>query len=443
MARIRITRREFLRNLTLGAGAAVVGQSLVGRSIKSALARDVESPVVVVKDPTATDYPTINEPVVQAMMDAGIRALGRNEDLGEAWRSFFPGIDETKNISIKVNCINSNLSSHPEVANSIVNGLTQMDFGGTSFPDNNIIVWDRTDWELTNCGYTLNDGPTGVRYFGTNHSGVGYDFTSPMNIGGGTSYPSSIITNMCDYMINLAVMKDHGTAGITLCMKNHYGSVSPVPNHSGRCNPYIPILNERIRDQLNKREGVFIIDGLFGIYTGGPGGAPQFIWDGLVMSNDPVACDFEGKFAIDFERHKRGMNPTNAPHIETAKEMGVGTYDENRREVRLIESPSFKMMGLIPSDPVLGLYRSRPNPCRYHTKIGFSLRESARVNLAVYDLKGSRVVTLKSGPLDDGAYTVDWDLTDRRGHRVPAGNYFYKLTLDNGFARSERMVVLK
>ncbi|TET82701.1 twin-arginine translocation signal domain-containing protein, partial [candidate division TA06 bacterium] len=110
MAGIRITRREFLRNLTLGAGATVVGQSLVGRSIKSALARDVASPVVVVKDPTATDYPTINEPVVQAMMDAGIKALARNEDLGEAWKSYFPGIDETNVISIKVNCINSNLS---------------------------------------------------------------------------------------------------------------------------------------------------------------------------------------------------------------------------------------------------------------------------------------------------------------------------------------------
>lgn len=443
-AEIRITRRDLLRSLATGAGGALIGQSLVGRGIKIALARDSESPVVVVKDVTATDYPTIYEPVVQGMMDAGIKALARKEDLGEAWKSFFPGIDETKVISIKANCINSNLPSHPEVANAIVNGLTQMDFSGTPFPENNIIVWDRSDWELSNCGYTVNDGSTGVRCFGTNHSGIGYDSNYDMDINGVVRNPSRIMTDLCDYMINLAVMKDHGTAGVTLCMKNHLGSITgPSGLHPDRCNPYVPILNQLIRDQLNKREGVFVIDGLFGIYTGGPGGSPQFIWDGLIMSNDPVASDFEGKFAIDFERHKRQMGPTNAPKIQTAKDLGVGTFDETRREVRLIESPGFRMMGLLPSDPVFGLYHNKPNPCRYRTKISFSLKESAYIDLSVYDLRGSRVITLKRGRVEDGSYTVDWDLGDERGHGIPAGNYFYRLTLENGFSRSGRMVVLR
>lgn len=442
MAGITVTRRDFLRSLAVGAGGALIGETLLGRGIRSAVARDVESPVVVVKDATATDYPSINQPVVQAMMDAGVKALTRRSDLGEAWKSFFPGIDRNSVISIKVNCINSSLSSHPEVANTIVNGLTQMDFSGNSFPENNIIIWDRTDWELSNAGYTLNDGASGVRCFGTNHSGVGYDTSYNMDIGGGISNPSRIITDLCDYMINLAVLKDHGTSGVTFCMKNHYGSVSPVPNHSTRCNPYIPILNQLIRDQLGKREGVFVVDGLFGIYTGGPGGSPQIVWDGLIFSRDPVACDFEAKYHIDFERYKRGYSLTNAPHIETAKSLGVGTYDENRDEVRLIENPGFKMGGLLPGDPVLGLYNSKPNPCRYHTTISFSLRESARVDLSVFDIKGTRVVTLKNGEVEDGVYSVDWDLRDRRGHKIPAGSYFYRLALDNGFTRSGRMVVL-
>jgi hypothetical protein len=201
-------------------------------------------------------------------------------------------------------------------------------------------------------------------------------------------------------------------------------------------------LNQLIRDQLGKREGIFIIDGLFGIYTGGPGGSPQFVWDGFIMSRDPVACDFEGRWAIDFQRYKRGMSATNAPQIETAKQLGVGTFDENRREVRLIESPGLKMGGLLPTDPVLGLYAAKPNPCRYHAKISFSLRESGNVDISVFDQKGSKVVTLKKGTLEDGVYAVDWDLRDRRGHRIPAGNYFCRLALENGFTRSERMVVL-
>jgi hypothetical protein len=442
MANIRITRRDFLRSLALGAGGAAMGQTLLGKGIKTAMARDVESPVVVVKDPTATDYPSINQPVVQAMMDAGVKALTRKDDLGEAWKSCFPGIDRTKVISVKVNCINSSLSSHPEVANTIVNGLTQMNFGGNLFPENNIIIWDRSDWELTNAGYTINDGASGVRCFGTNHSGIGYDSDYNMDVGGGISRPSRIMTDMCDYMVNLAVLKDHGQAGITLCMKNHYGSVSPVPSHNTRCSPYIAILNQLIRDQLGRREGIFIIDGLFGIYTGGPGGSPQIIWDGLIMSKDPVACDFEGRWAIDFERYKRGYSPTIAPHIEAAKQLGVGTFNEDRGDVRLINNPGLKMGGLLPGDPVLGLYGSKPNPARFHSRISFSLRESGSIDLSVFDSKGSRVVTLKKGKIEDGVYSVDWDLRDEKGHRIPAGSYLCRLVADGTYARSEKMVVL-
>jgi hypothetical protein len=443
MAYVRITRRDFLRSLAAGAGGAVLGQTLLGKGMRRAMAKDVKSPVVVVKDPTATDYPAINEPVVQAMMDAGVKALTRIDDLGEAWKSCFPGIDRNKVISVKVNCINSSLSSHPEVANTIVNGLTQMDFGGNPFPENNIIIWDRSDWELTNAGYTINDGSTGVRYFGTNHSGVGYDMDEDMDIGGGISRPSRIITHLSDYTMNLAVMKDHGTSGVTFCMKNHYGSVSPVPSHNTRCNPYIAILNQLIRDQLGKREGIFIIDGLFGIYSGGPSGSPQIIWDGFIVSKDPVACDFEGRWTIDFERYKRGLNPTDAPHIETARELGVGTFDEKRGDVRLIQNPGLKMGGLLPGDPVLGLYGSKPNPARYHSRISFSLREPGTVDLSVFDLSGSRVVTLKKGKIDDGAYSVDWDLRDEKGHRIPAGSYFFRFALNGKYTRSEKMVVMK
>jgi flagellar hook assembly protein FlgD len=92
---------------------------------------------------------------------------------------------------------------------------------------------------------------------------------------------------------------------------------------------------------------------------------------------------------------------------------------------------------------VLGLYSNAPNPSKYHTKIAFSLREMADVDLSVYDVNGSRVVTLKSGATDDGVYTVDWDLRDNKGHRVPAGNYVYRLAVNGGFTRSGRMVVLR
>ena len=57
---------------------------------------------------------------------------------------------------------------------------------------------------------------------------------------------------MSDYMINLSVLKNHGTAGVTLSMKNHYGTCDdPGSIHGGYCDPYIPALNNLspIRDK--------------------------------------------------------------------------------------------------------------------------------------------------------------------------------------------------
>jgi len=71
-----------------------------------------------------------------------------------------------------------------------------MEFASEYYKKNNIIVWDRTDWELRNAGYAIydeNDQDT-VRCFGTNHSGVGYDYSCPLDVAGGPTYPSRILS---------------------------------------------------------------------------------------------------------------------------------------------------------------------------------------------------------------------------------------------------------
>jgi uncharacterized protein (DUF362 family) len=52
---------------------------------------------------------------------------------------------------------------------------------------------------------------------------------------GQTSHLSKILTRMCTYLVNVPVLKDHGKVGITLSLKNHYGTIdNPMdchPNH--------------------------------------------------------------------------------------------------------------------------------------------------------------------------------------------------------------------
>jgi hypothetical protein len=436
------SRREFLRRSLLGGGAMLISPSLIGLRPKSLFSSMPQSIVVIVIHDNATTGPNINEPVVQVMMDAAIKELTSQSTVGDAWLSLFPGLTTSNTISTKVNCINSNLASHPEVANCINNGLTQMQIGPEIFPDNNIITWDRTDGELMNSGYTINDTSTGPRCFATNHSGIGYA-SSPVDVNGVSSYPSSIVTDHCDEMISLAVLKDHGMAGITLSLKNHYGSIhNPSSLHSSNCDPWIAALNRAIRDDLGKLQKVSIIDALFGIYNGGPGGSPQFVYNGLILSTDPVACDYEGMLIINQERASHGYGPVNAPHVQTAADYGLGTNDPAHIDVRWIINPGIEESEP-PSDTGGGFYlfQNRPNPCRSKTEFPFRIPNSSPVALDIYDKSGVVVRRIRKELLSPGNHSLLWDLKNDKGASVTGGTYLYRLTINNGVKTGKLTVI--
>ncbi|OYT13306.1 MAG: hypothetical protein B6I19_05800 [Bacteroidetes bacterium 4572_114] len=156
------------------------------------------SRIVSVTDDLATNGLNIDKDVVQTMMDSGIMELAQIWDVGSAWKSLFPDITADKTIAIKVNCASPGLPSHPIVTEAIANSLTKMPFGGSFFPENNIIIFERTDYELINAGFTINASSSGVRCFGTNHSGVGFSSqTYPVN--GQNKKISRIVSDMADY----------------------------------------------------------------------------------------------------------------------------------------------------------------------------------------------------------------------------------------------------
>ena len=136
----KITRRDFLKKLGIGA----VGLSITPKLFATELEKNNNflpaSDVIWCSDVAATIGSTINQSIVQIMMDISIRRLTGQSTVGAAWLSLFPGITQSSIICIKVNCINSALSSHPEVVTTITNGLAQMNVGGQNFRRNNIII---------------------------------------------------------------------------------------------------------------------------------------------------------------------------------------------------------------------------------------------------------------------------------------------------------------
>lgn len=425
----KYTRRKFLNNTVKGT-ACILTPALLKKSFAGNPGKFPNSRVIKVSDDSVISGSNINQSTVQVMVDAAIKSLTNLSNVGEAWKSLFPGITQNSVINIKVNCINSNLSSHPEVAYSIANGLTSMQVEGSSFPENNIIIWDRTNGELTSAGYSINTGSTGIRCFGTNASGVGYS-SSQHSVNGKNQRLSSILTDMSDYMINLCVLKNHGMAGVTLSMKNHYGTCNnPGSIHGGHCDPYIPALSNL--SQIRDKQVINICDAIQGVVSGGPGGSPQITPKSLIFSTDTVACDY---VSSEILRDNGCSTLDDATHIPTAAQAtyNLGTNDPNQIDLITINNPTTNIDNEEPNNlpDDFQVYQNYPNPFNSQTTISYKLHKPADVKIDIYNINGRHVRNLINEHQHAGTFSNIWNGKNTNGNNVTSGTYLCDFRINN------------
>ena len=432
-----ISRRDFIK--IIGAGAFGIATRPVRPFIEKTRSPQA-SDVVQCYHESATNGNVINESVARVMIDESIKTLTGITDLGEAWKSVFPGITENSIIGLKVNCL-LQITTHKEFTYQLVNSLTRMQFGSEYFKANNIIIWDNQDNLLqNNGGYTIYDGsdPDTVRCFGTNHSGVGYNYGLPFNVNGTASYPSHILTTLCDYIVDAAVIKDHSISQITLTLKNNYGSIhNPASLHYYQCNPYIPSLNQQIRDVVDPSDiqKIFIVDALIGCYSGGPGGPPNFYPNMVLMSFDPVAIDTQGQNLINEERALHGLSQYNAPHITTAAQ---SPYNLGTTDVNLIEIINPGVEEHIVKDHGNGVLSVTPNPFRDRTAITINLKEQTLVRLDLIDASGRVIDRIYRGQRTSGMHRIMYGPSPT----VSAGHYFLRLHA-NGMISKQKLTIMR
>lgn len=420
----KIDRRTFLRIISFtGATGLIYPDHLFSHLVNSQNSR-----VVIVTDDSVTNGLTINESAVQAMLDASIKALTQINDLGEAWKSIFPDIDLNKTIVIKVNCINSSMSTHPAVTYAVANSLQNIILDSVSFPANNVIIYDRTNGELSSAGYTINTGNTGIRCFGTNQSGVGYGSQS-YSVNGISQRISTICETMANYLINISVLKNHGTSGVTLCMKNHYGTCrSPGSLHGNYGDPYIPALNAL--PVISGKHVLHICDAIFGIISGGPSGSPQISPNKIIMSQDIVAADYWGREILS----QNGCSTINrATHVDTAANSpyNLGTNKTSEMEVINIENPSTSIGDQ--NDPLkvpdqFMLQQNFPNPFNSSTQIKFYLTQYAHIRVEIFDSHGHSIKTLLNKEIPNGWHQIQWQGFNSTGTPVASGIYICRLS---------------
>ena len=323
----KMDRREFIKGVSIAGLGLAAGPSLLDLSAGKAPAQAAASKIVIAEHPEALTGMRVNAEAAQVMVDMGVMQFTGQESVGDAWASLLPSFSPDDLVTIKVNCINSSLSTHPEVVNAIATGLI-----AAGVKENNIIIWDRTNHELTSARYKLNTTDAGVRCFGTNERGWNYD--TQVKVSNQNQRLSKILTSS-DHIINVPVLKDHNTSGVTVSMKNHYGSVSnPGSLHGNQCDPYIAELNNL--PEIKEKTRLIVLDALVGIYRGGPSGAPQFKYNSVILSQDPVALDYQGWKILEAERKKHNMTLSQPRHIQTAAKLGLGTNDPDNIQVDML-----------------------------------------------------------------------------------------------------------
>jgi flagellar hook assembly protein FlgD len=86
-----------------------------------------------------------------------------------------------------------------------------------------------------------------------------------------------------------------------------------------------------------------------------------------------------------------------------------------------------------------------PNPFNPRTTFGFTLARDARVELAVYDVRGRLVRRVLDEAIEAGAHPgqASWDGNDDQGRAAPSGTYFLRMKTSEGFSEARKMTLLR
>lgn len=91
---------------------------------------------------------------------------------------------------------------------------------------------------------------------------------------------------------------------------------------------------------------------------------------------------------------------------------------------------------------VTALKGNFPNPFNPTTSIRFSLKESARVKLNIYNLKGQLIKSLVNHEMSAGNHQILWDGKDNRGASVASGIYLYRMQTKD-YQSTAKMMLMK
>lgn len=341
-----LSRREFIKATSISAA----GLSFLGalpsnfKKVLDINPGGVKSRIVLVKNPQVINQEGIvDSSLLSEMLEKAIMKYSDEKSAANFWKNNF-SINEI--IGLKINTLGLNSVAGTTLTNhfdafikTIIESCKK-----AGIPENNFIVWDRSEEELISAGLKIQKEKSKTRVLGCVDSrrgdtGIGYT-NEEYPVGNKKTGLAKILTEYCDTIINIPQLKTHGNAGFTGALKNHYGSISNAREfHSNNCtNPGIPEIN--MLPEIRNKQKLIITNALMGVFEGGPRWERKSMWPfgGILIGTDPVAMDTVMLGIINEKRIKEGLSPVNenvARHIRISKEFGLGTNDIE--QIELIE----------------------------------------------------------------------------------------------------------
>jgi len=332
--------------------------------------------VVEVRHPGSCPGGTPDAEAVRRMVQRGMTSLTGIDEPAEAWRSMFA---KGEIVGIKVNPVGApHAISNYATMHALVDGLES---AGVRRRD--VVIFDRYKDQFLKSGYkdhlpdscrwdwavdTYDEPQMDIARYDPDvfatldivHAEPGVH--DPHDERTRRSHLAKVVTQGVDKLICIPVLKDHGSGGVTLSLKNmSHGLVNNVSRSHGTsetntCNLFIPAI---VSHPVIRRKAVLqVLDGLNAVFQGGPGSRKPYVWqyEALFFATDPVALDRIGWEIVDAKRGreglppvsevgKRGKNPTGTEsfdyrqpqHIAGAGALGLGVYDRAKIDHRVVK----------------------------------------------------------------------------------------------------------
>jgi len=177
----------------------------------------------------------------------------------------------------------------------------------------NILIFAADERDLFAAGFSVRQDRPGVKAYGA--ASLGY-----------RNGISRILLDMCDKVINVAVLRPHSQLGMTGAVHNHLACVPATVAQQVTAEPQ-QLASVAGRPLINQKTVLHFLVALNPFYALPTDADPRPRWEyaGLLLASDPVALDVVGLDILTTKRTEEGIEPAELP---TAAQYLQAAHDE-------------------------------------------------------------------------------------------------------------------